>query len=237
MIKHVFFDLDRTLWDFETNTKNALKEVYEKLELYQRLKCTEEAFISSYRRYNNQHWKRYLANEIDKETVRIKRFHDVLRDFGCEDDILAQQLSETYLSIAPYQRQLFPNVKETLDWLKDRDIRLAVITNGFKEAQEIKLKSSGIREYFDFVFSSEEVGIAKPDPQIFKYALQQCKAQANTSIMVGDHFETDVLGAEQTGIRGVLFDPHQNVQSRKEIDRITKMDELKEIILSYLTSS
>jgi len=228
-LKHIFFDLDRTLWDFERNSKTALIQLFGEFKL--------DAFVNDfnsfhevYRKINASYWEDYANGRVTKERLRVGRFHDTLVHFGINDIHLSRTISEGYVKVSPYQTHLFPGTKEVLQQLNDQNYRLHIITNGFKEVQFIKLENSGLRHFFEDVLCSEEVGKNKPNPEIFQAAMQRTGAKSNSSLMIGDDFEADVLGAERCGIRGILFDPHDVYEARQEIERIKSFEELPLIL-------
>lgn len=231
MISHIFFDLDRTLWDFETNTSVALEELYLAFELNKKSNKNVADFIASYRKHNDFYWDLYLQKKVSREEVRLKRFELTLNDLGINDEGIAPKLSEAYVNNAPYQKRLFPGVHETLVWLSEKGYKLTVITNGFLAAQEIKLQQSGIRSFFDYLISSEAVGEGKPHPKIFKHVLNLYAVSPDKCLMLGDSFNVDVIGAEHVGIRGVLFDPHNMVARRPGIEKIEQFSDLKNVLL------
>lgn len=230
MITHVFFDLDRTLWDFEINTKKALEEIYAQFSLAILSSSSVEDFVQYYRTYNNTYWRLYLQKKITREEVRLKRFELTLKRMKIKES-LAEHVNKAYIENAPYQKQLFPGTLETLKWLKLNGFQLGVITNGFKEAQEIKLKNSDIAQFFTYVVTSDCMGESKPHPKIFNYTLQLFDVKPNQVIMVGDDIKTDILGAEQVGIQGVLFDPENKFRVRNDILKINRLNELKNLVI------
>ncbi len=205
-MKHLFFDLDRTLWDFEKNSEKALNILFHDLGLDRQLKSFQ-GFHKTYKEINAKLWYEYGRGRITKDVLRIKRFQDTLSTYRIDSPDLAKRLGEGYVEISPYQTQLFPNTKEVLSELK-KEYELHIITNGFKEVQFIKLENSGIRNFFDVIVCSEDVGKNKPAPDVFHYSLSQAGAKAKESIMIGDDYQVDVVGAEGAGIKGVLFDPY-----------------------------
>lgn len=227
--EHIFFDLDRTLWDFERNSKSALMQLFVELKLDGFIQDFD-VFHEVYRKINASYWENYSKGNVSKEKLRIGRFHDTLVHFGIDNLHLSTELAEGYVKVSPYQTHLFPGTKEVLQELNDQNYRLHIITNGFKEVQFIKLENSGLRQFFEDVLCSEDVGKNKPNPEIFQAALQRTKAKSNVSMMIGDDFEADVLGAERCGIRGILFDPHDVYEARNEIERIQSFEELPLIL-------
>lgn len=230
LIKDVFFDLDRTLWDFDKNSEGALRIIYKENNL-KNFNVSFEGFISVYREINAQFWKAYGEGRIDKTQLRNGRFTNTLRKFEIEDPKKGQEMNDRYLEISPYQTHLFPSTKEVLNQLKNDDYRLHIITNGFKEVQFIKMKNSGIFHFFDDILCSEEIGKSKPHPLVFQGALSRTKAKANQSIMIGDDIKTDIIGAENAGIRGVLFDPHKKYVENSNIERVEHLTEIPPLIL------
>jgi putative hydrolase of the HAD superfamily len=224
-LNHIFFDLDRTLWDFETNSKAALVQIFDELKLTNHI-STFEVFYKEYRVVNAEYWNKYSKGEISKADLRSGRFAKTLEKFSVVNDQLSNKLGERYIEVSPYQTNLFPDTKETLTELKNNNYQLHIITNGFKEVQFIKLENSGILDYFNDILCSEEVGVNKPNPLVFQKALERTKAKSMESIMIGDDFNADVLGAEKCGIRGVLFDPHNHHAERSGVERIQSLNEI-----------
>jgi putative hydrolase of the HAD superfamily len=207
-VKHIFFDLDRTLWDFERNSKQALNMLFEQHKLGDHMKSFE-SFHHAYKNINAKLWVKYGKGQISKEELRTRRFNETLKQFQINNEKLAEEIGMGYIQISPYQTNVFPNTHDTLEYLKNNDYVLHIITNGFKEVQFIKLEKSGLLKYFDIIVCSEDVGVNKPAPNVFHYSLEKANAKANESVMIGDDFKVDVLGAENVGMTGVLFDPHK----------------------------
>ena len=163
---------------------------------------------------------------LKKEVLSSLRFADTLRNFGINDDALAEKLSDFYLFHSPRNVFLFPQALETLDYLKQK-YHLHIITNGFEEVQRTKLDVSGLREYFDTVITSEEAGVKKPDRGIFDFALKRTRALPTESIMIGDDLEVDILGAMDAGIEGVYFNPEAKPHDEKVLFEIKMLGELQ----------
>lgn len=229
-IGDVFFDLDRTLWDFEKNSEVALRILYEEYKLADYV-SDEAEFIKKYKEVNSFYWKSYAEGKITKREMRIGRFGDTVSHFGVKSDEIGAQMHDRYIEISPYQTNLFPSTKEVLTELKDKDYRLHIITNGFLEVQHLKLKHSGIAHFFDSVLCSEEVGVNKPDPKVFQEAMSRAKTKAESAIMIGDDFNADIIGAENVGMRGLLFDPYQHYKNAVSVDRIDALSEIPDWIL------
>ena len=206
-LEHIFFDLDRTLWDFERNSKSALVQLFYELKLDNIIESFE-SFHEVYRKINAEYWEDYAKGRVSKEKLRVGRFHDTLVSFGQDDIPLSSAMAEGYVKISPFQTHLFPGTKEVLQELSDKNYHLHIITNGFKEVQYIKLDNCGLRSFFDVVVCSEVVGKNKPSLAIYNYALEQAGCLAENAMMVGDDYIADVSGALKAGLQAILFDPH-----------------------------
>lgn len=225
MIKNIFFDLDRTLWDFEKNSRLVLEEIFCEFNLKEKICVQKEVFINEYKKINETLWNQYRVGKIKKEFLRNSRFKQTLELFNCHDESLSIEISDYYVKECPKKKNLFPNTIKILDYLKNK-YNLHIITNGFEEVQTIKLKSSGLSDYFDQIITSEKIGVKKPDPKIFSFALTSAKANKENSIMIGDDLKVDILGAENFGIRAVYFNPDMNIHNEKISFEIKNLDEL-----------
>lgn len=228
--KHVFFDLDRTLWDFEKNSETALLQIFQELKLGDHVESFER-FMQVYRRVNSEWWNLYRFGKVKKADLRVGRFLDTLKELNAENKQIATQLGERYVQVSPYQTSLLPHANETLKELKENNHILHIITNGFKEVQFIKLRNSNIIHYFDDILCSDEIGVNKPDPLVFQSAMKRTKAKAEESMMIGDDFEADVLGAEKVGIKGILFDPNEHFKANNAVQKIKSLKEVPPIVL------
>lgn len=224
-IKHLFFDLDRTLWDFEANSKKALEHIFHEYKLHTHFHHFE-SFHHTYLKINNDLWKKYGKKKITKEQLRDTRFLKTLQQHQVNDEDLALKISEAYINLSPNQTQLFPNALETLSELKNRGYILHIITNGFQEVQYIKLNNSKLSPFFDVIVCSEHIGFNKPDKRIFIHALELADAKIEESMMIGDDLQVDVLGANQVGMEAVLFDPEKKHKSRA----FRVVNDLKELL-------
>jgi putative hydrolase of the HAD superfamily len=224
--KHIFFDLDHTLWDFNSSSLYTIKEMFITFGLESKGVPTHEVFLKEYHFHNDRLWELYRNGELKKEVLSSLRFADTLRNFGIDDEALAEKLSDFYLFHSPRNVFLFPYALETLAYLKQR-YKLHIITNGFEEVQRTKLDVSGLREYFTTVITSEEAGVKKPDKGIFYYALKKTSAFPDESIMIGDDLEVDILGARAVGIQGVYFNPEAKIHKEKLLLEIKLLNELQ----------
>ncbi len=207
-IQHVFFDLDRTLWDFESNSEATLKELFSEFDLSSKLGVSDLSFIHEYKRINEIFWEDYRNGTIEKHYLRYGRFETALKFFGHDDKELASEIGELYISRSPRKTNLIDGSIEVLEYLKPH-YELHIITNGFEEVQQIKMESSGLSPYFKEIITSESAGAKKPSRIIFERAEKLTGAAPSNSIMIGDHFEADVVGAIESNWKAVLFEPEK----------------------------
>lgn len=225
MSKHIFFDLDRTLWDFDKNSRLALSILFEEHNLHTHF-SSFEAFHKTYKEINAKMWYQYGKGQVSKDSLRVGRFIETFRKHKVDKKELALHLSDEYVRISPYQTNLFPGTKETLDVLTGMGYQMHIITNGFSEIQHIKLKQSGIDNYFKVILCSEEVGVNKPNPEVFHFALDKSGAKATNSIMIGDDYNVDVRGATKVGMQAILFDPNEDYRKGTHDWQVTHMNEI-----------
>jgi putative hydrolase of the HAD superfamily len=227
-VKHVFFDLDDTLWDFEKNSEQVLNVLFNEFNLFSKLNTDFNTFHIGYKKVNAELWRAYYQKQIKKEELRNKRFHYTFLEFGYEAYEESLSVSECYLQRSPYGKILKPNCLTTLDYLKNKYI-LHIITNGFKEVQHIKMQSSGLNPYFKNVLISEDHGLTKPDTAIFRLAEKYSGATSTECIMIGDNLESDMQGGRNAGWKTIFFGT--NSKKNEVIDaKISDLSELKGLL-------
>ena len=204
--KHIFFDLDRTLWDFDAAAEVAFERIYDKYDLKSLGIPSAHEFHEVYHPLNERLWELYREDKITKADLNRTRFLKPLEHYGIHDIELADHLSEDYVYWSPRIVRLVPGTMELLDYLKPK-YHLHLITNGFQEVQHTKLSGSGLEPYFETLTVSEEVGVKKPNPEIFFYALRKAQATAEESLVIGDEMAVDIDGARAAGIDQVFFNP------------------------------
>jgi len=204
-IKHIFFDLDHTLWDFEANSDIAFAHVFKRHKIEHKL----EKFLNYYRDINQNYWKLYREEKITKSELRYGRLRDTfeLLKFKVDDELI-EILAIQYIEVLPDNNILFEGAHEILTHLNDK-YQLHIITNGFSEVQYKKIENSGLSSYFDKIITSEDVGVKKPNPRIFQFALEMANAKSGESIMIGDNWEADIMGAIDNGIDAIYFNYHK----------------------------
>ena len=224
--KHLFFDLDRTIWDFDNNARLTFQEIYEKYKLNELGITSFEIFYSKYKFHNDALWALYRKAEIKKEVLSVKRFELTLEDFGVVDKNLAEKISYDYVTLSPLKTGLFPHVYEVLNYLSEK-YKLHIITNGFEEVQYKKIKISDLNKYFENIITSEEAGTKKPEKQIFEFSLSKASAKANESLMIGDDIAVDITGAKTIGIDQVFVNYNKIPHDEEITYEINDLIELK----------
>jgi putative hydrolase of the HAD superfamily len=225
LVKDVFFDLDHTLWDFDKNSKLAYKRVFKQFEI----DIEFERFIKIYEPINLEYWKKYREERVTKEVLRRGRLIDSFKMFNKKYTTLTiDKLADAYIEELPLDNHLFDGALHILDYLTEK-YQLHIITNGFEEVQYKKLKNSGIFHYFSTITTSEEVGLKKPNPIVFMKALEKARTSPNYSVMIGDSFEADILGAKNIGMETIFFN-YRNEKIPNGYKIINALSEIK----SYL---
>jgi len=228
--KHLFFDLDHTLWDFDANARVTLSQMHIDLKLPERGIHDFDLFYRNYLVHNEKLWAKYRNGQIRQEELRLKRMWLALLDFKIADEALARQMSELFLQLLPTRTILFPDTIEVLQYLRDKKYGLHLITNGFEETQRSKLKSSGLDEFFKVVVTSECSNSLKPQKEIFEYALDKTGASVEESLMIGDTPDVDVAGALSVGMDAVHVNYNSTPQDIKPTYTVYHLKELKEFL-------
>jgi putative hydrolase of the HAD superfamily len=227
--RHLFFDLDHTLWDFETNADETLRQLFIEHNLARYGTFTVEQFIHVYSDINTGLWRLYQSNKISQQQLRDVRFPRTLTRLGVPEEEVPTTMSAEFTTILPQKSAVFPYTHEVLAYLKAK-YTLHLITNGFNDMQALKLASSNLTDYFQEVITSEHSGFLKPDPRMFLHALARTGASAAESLMIGDNLECDVLGAYNAGIDQVYFNPAKRRLFAQTTYEISCLSELKEIL-------
>ena len=223
-IKHIFFDLDHTLWDFDKNSKLTFQQIFDE----QKINVTIDEFLKVYMPINLKYWRLYREDKIEKEELRYKRLKDTFTELNFNaSDMLIHKISEDYIHYLPNYNHLIEGTIEVLEYLQG-NYKLHIITNGFEEVQNLKLEKSGIKKYFDQIITSECVGVKKPNSKIFEYAFEKANALANESIMIGDSYEADVLGALKVSMLAIYFSLEKKQEQGVLV--ISSLTELKQYL-------
>ena len=225
MIKHIFFDLDHTIWDFDRNAQETLNELYVQHKLDELGCSSAEEFITLYTENNHTLWRDYHLGRITKETLRAERFHRTFVQLGIHPERVPNQFEDDYVRLTPTKTNLFSGSEKVLSYLQKK-YTLHIISNGFKESTLTKMSVCGLNPYFTNVIISEDVGVNKPDKAIFDYALTKAGAKKPESIMIGDSLEADIRGAQDYGIKAIYFNP-LNLEKPADVNwQINHLEEL-----------
>ncbi len=225
-IQHVFFDLDHTLWDFEKNSALTFMRILDE----HAVEVSFNSFIETYKPINAHYWKLYREERVSKEKLRYDRLNETFKKLNYKaSDTLINTLSEKYIEHLPGFNHLFDGTIELLEYLQEK-YELHIITNGFEEVQTLKMQKSGILPYFKEIITSESVGVKKPNPKVFRYALEKANAEPGNSLMIGDNLEADIQGALDCNLSVI----HCNFEKEKvTIDNLISVTSLNEI-MKYL---
>ena len=224
-IEHIFFDLDHTLWDFETNSDKTFEQIFKK----HAVQVDTAEFKTVYRPINVDYWKLFREEKVTKSELRYGRLKDTFDALGIEtDDALIHLLSEEYINYLPFHTALFKGAEEVLDYLQKR-YRMHIITNGFEEVQHKKMSHSGLLPFFETIITSEAAGVKKPHPGIFEYALEKTGATPQNSIMIGDNLEADILGARDVGMH-TIFCKFNGESAPEDIVSVSELAQLKQLL-------
>lgn len=226
--RDLFIDLDDTLYDFSAASRESFRETYELLE-YSRFFDSFEQYMSIYEPYNLELWRIYGEGKITKEELNARRYSHPLEAVGVEDAELASTFCREALSRIPTKNTLIPGAIELLDYLKP-NYRLHILSNGFKELQAHKMTTTGISCYFDTLLLSEDIGVNKPNRELYEYALERTGAELTSSLMIGDMFDTDIKGAANIGMDQLFFNPKGKSCTFKPTYMVDNLLEIKEIL-------
>ena len=225
-IKHIFFDLDHTLWDFEKNSKLTFAQLFKEYNIQLAL----EDFLTIYSPINFKYWKLYREEKVSKADLRYGRLKDTFDSLNYTvKDELIHMLSNDYINFLPSNNYLFDGTVELLEYLQPK-YTLHIITNGFEEVQNLKLSKSGIKKYFNEVITSEAVGVKKPNPKVFRYALERVNTIPMHRVMIGDNLEADIIGALNCGIKSIHFNLENEQYEQKNYTSVSSLLEIKQYL-------
>jgi len=227
--KHILFDFDNTLWDFDKNSKESLYQVFDKYKLVDKFGSFEN-FHDIYEKNNLSLWEDYRNGIIDKYALGLYRFSRTLESVKIKDSEFSLKLNSEYLANTTLKISLIPNTFEILYYLREK-YNLHIITNGFYEVQFLKLRNSKLETFFKTLITSEEANALKPSQKIFEYTLEKIEANVNECILIGDSYETDIIGAKNINIDQIYFNRNKtNYNSEKPTYEINSLLEIKDIL-------
>jgi len=206
----VWLDLDDTLYDFCANSLESLHELYENMDL-KRWWPTVDSWCDHYHRINARLWDLYAPGKIDRDTLRHDRFYVPLTEAGCqavEADRLCPIMDGMYLRLLGQKSRTCPGARELLLRLRRRGFKIGILSNGFKQVQYDKLKSTGLYELTDCVTLSDEIDVNKPNKAFFDYAASKVGDTAPSHhMLIGDNADTDIAGAVAACWKSIWYRP------------------------------
>lgn len=227
--KHILFDLDHTLWDFEKNATETLCELYENFQLTSLGSFSVQEFCQTFHRINHHLWALHQQGDYEQSKLRSDRFKKIFSELGVAETLVPHSIQDEYLRICPSKPHVFPFTHDILSYLKER-YQLHIVTNGFSDVQHIKLKSAALTNYFTHIVTSDGANFRKPEPAIFRHVLELIGANASECIMIGDNLLTDIAGAQNADIDCVYFNPKEVPHKASTTYEIYCLSELKGIL-------
>ena len=203
--KSLFIDLDDTVYDFTAASRESFKESYDLLH-YERYFNSFEQYMEIYEPHNLELWRIYGEGKITKAELNRRRYLHPLETVGVNDPQLAEEFCRNALGLIPTKDKLIDGAIELLEYLRPK-YSMYILSNGFKELQSHKMRTAGIDRYFDGLILSEDIGVNKPNRELYDYALQKSGSTVEESIMIGDMFDTDIAGAANIGMDQIYFNP------------------------------
>jgi putative hydrolase of the HAD superfamily len=232
-MRTLFFDLDHTLWDFEKNSREALTEGYEVLNLAAEGVGELNEYIKVYEAANDWCWGEYRAGRLQKEQLRGMRFSLAMKPWGLSDNKeLGERLGTHYIETSPFKTNMIDGTVDVLEELHSRGHRMLILTNGFEEVQHLKVERCGLGKFFDEVYTSDFLGYKKPHPQIFQLALEKSGESLEDVTMLGDSLEADIIGAREAGWGQVYFNPKGTPHTEKVQHEVKTLVEILDIVLN-----
>ncbi len=228
--QHLFFDLDHTLWDFERNSAESLHEIFHHHQLHQLGISSVNHFIESFLKINTKLWQDFDLGNIEHGYIRANRFRLVFEAMELPCPTSHVEFGELYLKTLPTKSYLIEGAMDLLNHVSQNGYELHIITNGFNDIQERKIESAGISHFFKQVVTFENANAKKPDPKIFNHALALTKANISESLMIGDNWIADILGAKKVGMDTVYYNPGLLTFEDSPTYNITNLSELTYIL-------
>lgn len=228
-IRHLFFDLDHTLWDYNRNARETLWELYYEFNLMHYGIAPFEDFLRAFLWANGQVWNAFEESNLNQFQLRHKRLELVFEQFQLPFTPI-EGFNEAYYQRCCHKVHLVDGAIPLLQALVPH-FSMHVITNGFDDTQFHKLEKPGLAPFFKTVTTSEKAGRKKPDPAFFQFALQQAGAKKEESMVIGDGWRTDVAGALALDLPVIWFNSEGEEKSHPGVKEIRHLSELYAILL------
>lgn len=229
-IRHIFFDLDNTLWDHRKNAYLTIRELFSQQKIGEKYSIDFELFHDAYHEINEKLWEQIRDGEIDKEYLRKYRFYNTFLRFEVDNQGLADYFEHHFLDEILKYNELVPGAADLLDYLEAKEYKMHIISNGFQEVTERKCVLSGIADYFETITSADSVGVRKPRPEIFQHSLDLARAEKSESILIGDDWIADVKGAQRFGIDVIFFDVYNDDPQEADLKVIQHLSQIKDYL-------
>ncbi|HLV24319.1 MAG TPA: YjjG family noncanonical pyrimidine nucleotidase [Moheibacter sp.] len=229
-IKHLFFDLDNTLWDYRRNAKITLAKLYEEFQIKDTYGFSFEEFYPHYYESNEQLWADYRDGKINKEQLRDRRFPEAFANMGIPQADFVMEYEQRFVDEVTLSNYMVEGTEEMLEYLQPK-YRLHILSNGFHEVTHQKINGCIIKNYMETITTAEEAGAPKPHAQAFETALSKSDARIENSLYIGDDWIADMMGAHRLGMRAIFFNPlNENHMWVEGIPVIENLKELKNLL-------
>ncbi|MDO5656365.1 MAG: YjjG family noncanonical pyrimidine nucleotidase [Flavobacteriaceae bacterium] len=226
LVKHIFFDLDNTLWDHRKNSEETLKKMYAEYDMENSYQIPFDKWHSVFYDKNELLWEMIREGQIPKAELRKRRFRDPFSHFDIQNDALADEWEEIYLTRMGKMNGIVEGAVELLQYLEPK-YHLHIITNGFIEVSSAKIENSALNGYFQTLTCADELNLRKPDPRIFHLAMEKSQAKNSESLIIGDDWIADIIGGIGVGWQAIFFD---TLRANNQMPKVPNVKKLQEII-------
>lgn len=229
-IRHIFFDLDNTLWDYRRNAKITLAKLFEEFQIKEKHGYTFEEFYPFYYESNESLWADLRDQKVTKDELRARRFPEAFASLGIESADFAMEFEERFVNEVTESNYVVDGAEELLEYLKDK-YTIHILSNGFEEVTYRKIEKSIVKDYISTITTAEGAGAPKPDPIAFQTSLDKAGATKEESIYIGDDWIADMIGATTFGMKAIFFNPlNENHMWIEEVPIVGQLIQLKKYL-------
>lgn len=229
-IRHIFFDLDNTLWDYRRNAKITLAKLFEEFQIKEKYGYTFEEFYPFYYESNESLWADLRDQKVTKDELRARRFPEAFASLGIESADFAMEFEERFVNEVTESNYVVEGAEELLEYLKDK-YTIHILSNGFEEVTYRKIEKSIVKDYISTITTAEGAGAPKPDPVAFQTSLDKAGATKEESIYIGDDWIADMIGATTFGMKAIFFNPlNENHMWIEEVPIVDQLIQLKKYL-------